>query len=148
MYLLDTDVISRTSPLSAAVHADVRDWLRQVGDQSYLSAVSMSEIQYGASCLIERGSRRKAMVLARWMDTIFTVFAGRLLPVDHHVARRTGELLARVEAAGHNPGFEDACIAATADLNGFVVVTQNARHFRAFGVPHREPGGSGGDRAP
>ncbi len=45
-------------------------------------------------------------------------------------------------ARGHDPGFEDACLAATADHHGMTVVTCNVRQFRALGVPFLSPGQS------
>jgi toxin FitB len=139
VYLLDTNVISRTSPVAAAEWAKVRDWVRLFGRNSYLSVISISELQYGVTRLIEKGADRKARELSAWAEMIITLFAGRLLSVDHEIARRTGELLARAEFAGMKPEFEDACIAATADRHGLTVVTQNLRHFEAFGVPFQPP---------
>ena len=53
MYLLDTDVISRTSPLSSADGRSLAAWLQRYGDQAYLSVVSLSEIQYGVARLLQ-----------------------------------------------------------------------------------------------
>jgi predicted nucleic acid-binding protein len=139
VYLLDTNVVSRTSPVSSTEWAEVRDWVRAFGRSSYLSVISLSELQYGVTKLIEKGAHRKARDLAAWAETIMSSFADRLLPVDREIARRTGELLARAEFAGTKPEFEDACIAATADRHGLTVVTQNLKHFEAFGVPFQPP---------
>ncbi len=141
MYLLDTDVISRTSPLSSE-QARLAAWLTLNGDRSYISVISLSEMQYGVTRLLERGAHRRATALRTWMNETLTLFADRILPLDRAAAHRTGEILAQAEARGHDPGFEDACLAATADHHGMTVVTCNVRQFRALGVPFLSPGQS------
>lgn len=140
MYLLDTDVISRTSPLSSAGSQGLAEWLAHNGDKTFLSAVTLGEIQYGVSRLLARGSHRRAAQLQQWVNAILTQYGDSCLPLDLAVALKTGELLAKAEANGHDPSFEDASLAATADVHRLIVVTFNMRHFRAFGVPFQEPG--------
>ncbi len=139
MYLLDTDVISRTSPLSSG-QAGLAAWLTVNGDRSFISVISLSEMQYGVTRLLERGAHRRATALRAWMNETLALFADRVLPLDRAAAHRTGEILAQSEARGHSPGFEDACLAATADHHGMTVVTYNVRHFRTLGVPFLSPG--------
>lgn len=138
MFVVDTDVISRTSPLSREGHR-VGEWLRRHGDVSYICASTIAEMDFGESRLRLRGATRQAAVLASWIELVIGSFERKILPLDLDVGRRTGEMLARAEKAGFDPGFVDACIAATADVHGFEVVTFNARDFAAFGVPHRRP---------
>lgn len=139
MYLLDTNVVSRTSPISSLDWDYVRDWMREFGESSYVSVITLTELQYGAARLTEKGAHRKAEELYVWVESIMALFETRLLPIDQHVARRAGELLARAEFQGHKPSVEDACIAATGELHRLTVVTQNIKHFEAFGVPFQEP---------
>jgi toxin FitB len=143
VYLLDTNVISRTSPVASTDWHRVRDWIENFGESSYVSVISLGELQYGAARLTEKGAHRKADELYGWVESIAALFHDRLLPVDLQIARRTGEFLARAEFAGHKPGFEDACIAATAALHRLIVVTHNIRHFEVFGVRFQEPAASG-----
>lgn len=138
MYVLDTDVISKTSPL-ARLSEDTIAWINERRASSYLSAATLTELHFGLERLNLRGASRKGASLARWIDQVSAYFFGRTLPVGAAVARRAGELLAKAEAAGHMPGFADSFIAATADTLGYEVVTFNARHFEAFGVPFRAP---------
>ena len=139
MFLLDTDVISRTSPLSSGGGPQLAAWLQRHGEQTFLSVVSLSEIQFGVSRLVQRGAHRRAAQLQHWINAVLDRYADRCLTLDLAAARRTGELLARAEADGHDPTFEDASLAATADVHRLVVVTFNTRQFRAFGVPFQEP---------
>ena len=57
-----------------------------------------------------------------------------ILPVDTAVARRWGQLCARL---GH--GGADLLIAATALEHGLSVVTRNVRHFIPTGVTVENP---------
>lgn len=139
MYLLDTDVVSRTSPVSIG-RPGLAEWLQAYADHCYLSVISLSELQYGVTRLMERGAHQRAASLQAWLGVILDRFADRLLSYDLQAARRTGELLARVHARGFQPDFEDACIAATAECRGLVVITYNTRHFEPLGVSFRAPG--------
>jgi toxin FitB len=143
VYLLDTNVISRGSPVASPDWHLVRHWLQGFGESSYLSVITLSELQYGTARLNEQGATRKAQELSAWVESMIALFHDRFLPVDQQIARRTGELLARAEFAGHKPGFEDACIAATADLHRLTIVTHNVKHFVAFGIPFQQPRDSG-----
>jgi predicted nucleic acid-binding protein len=116
------------------------EWLAQNGDRTFLSVVTLGELHYGVSRLLQGGSERRATQLQHWIDALLTRYHRRCLPLDLAAAQRTGELLAKAEASGHDPGFEDASLAATADVHRLIVVTFNTRHFRAFGVPFQEPG--------
>lgn len=140
MYLLDTNVLSLSSPLNSARGSNAESWLQAVGRRGYLSVVSVSEVQFGVTRLRARGATQKAKALAEWLETVLSSFFDRVLPMDVAIGRRTGELLATAKAAGHDPGFEDACIAATAAVHGLIVVTNNVRHFAALGVAHQRPG--------
>lgn len=142
MYLIATNVISRTSPI-AAEDAGVPLFLDRHYRQSYISVVTLGELWFGAERLRLRGADRKASLVASWIEEVETSYAERLLGVDVAIGRVTGEVLARAEAAGHDPGHEDACLAATAAVHGFTVVTFNARHFQALGVPYRSPTADG-----
>ena len=144
MYVLDTDVISRSSPMSRE-SVRVAGWLQANRGLTFLSAATLAEFQFGASRLRLRGATRQERGLAAWIETVLEDYRGKVIDIDVEVGRRAGEMLARAETAGFDPGLADACIAASADVRGFEVVTFNSRHFAAFGVPHRQPQ-SGADR--
>lgn len=143
MFLLDTNVVSLTSPLTKSERAEGKAWLKEVGNRSFISVITVTEIQFGASLLRAGGAPAKAAALQDWVEITLSDFRDRVLPFDIPIARRSGELYAHAKAAGKNPGFQDACIAATAELNGFTVVTYNLKHFEALGVAHHLPGQRG-----
>jgi predicted nucleic acid-binding protein len=144
-YLLDTSAISIIAPRAApriAVPSTVarfRTFLREYDDELFLSTITLAEIQSGISQLQRKGSTRRAAALAHWLNGILELYDSRTLPLTSSAALETGRLLDRAIAAGADPGFEDAAIAATAAVNDLTVVTANVRHFRHFGVRLRSP---------
>ncbi|WP_375459065.1 PIN domain-containing protein [uncultured Enterovirga sp.] len=138
MFVLDTDVVSRTSPVSGEGE-DLGAWLMRHRGLCFVSVVTLAELHFGVDRLRLRGSTRKADILRAWLSDTERLYAARLLTVDAAISRTTGELLARAEAGGVAPGLADACIAATAELARYEVVTFNSRHFSALGVRHRTP---------
>jgi len=126
MYLLDTNVISemrRNRP-----HGSVIAWLRSVNERDlHLSAVSFGEIQAG----IERTRATdpaKAAELEAWADQLAATW--NVLPMDAATFRVCAKLMHR---RSHDL-FEDAMIAATAQVHGLKVVTRNVKDFKHFGV--------------
>ena len=132
-WLLDTDALSATRRPEAADPAVVR-WLRQQNPYGlHLSAMTIFEIELGAS-LKERRDPAQGARLRRWIDEVLMHFGDRILPVDHEVAS--------IAAGYHVPDprpERDALIAATAEVYGLAVVTRNTRDFAAFGVPLLNP---------
>lgn len=127
MILLDTVVLSElrkhdTSP-------QVIHWLTGYQDRDFfLSVVSIGEI--------ERGIEKKrttdpafAALLTRWIEDLLRLYGDRILPVTSAIARRWGNLSARL---GNDSA--DLLIAATALTHGLRVATRNVRHFAPTGV--------------
>ena len=129
MLILDTNVVSEARKKNPDPH--VRAWFSaRNGDELYLSAVTVLEIQRGISKAEKRGDEPQAAVFTHWLDNaVLPAFAGRILPVDHLIARQAG----RLQWANPND-YRDALIAATAIAHGAAVVTRNIRHFEATGV--------------
>ncbi|KAF1067348.1 type II toxin-antitoxin system VapC family toxin [Variovorax sp.] len=134
MWLLDTNVVSEVRKSSC--HPNVLAWMaaHATGDM-YLSAVTVLEIQRGISQAAQRGDELQAEVFHRWLETmVLPAFAGRILPIDHVVARRAASL-----AWADGRDYRDPLIAATALVHGATVVTRNLKHFEASGVPLMNP---------
>ncbi len=138
--LLDTNVVSASSPLRAGESAPaLRQWLLERSHALHLPAVAIGEIRSGVEAARARGQARKAEALDRWLSQLALVFAGRILAVDLRVADLSGVLLQRARAAGHEVGWIDAQIAATATAHDLLLLTRNARHFAPLGVDFRDP---------
>jgi len=134
MQLLDTNVVSELRKSNC--HPKVQAWAAaQPTDRLYISAITVLEIQRGISQVSRRGDEAQAAALNRWLeDMLLPAFAGRILPVDHEVARRAA-LLPWADARD----YRDPLIAATALLNDATVVTRNTRDFESSGVRLTNP---------
>jgi toxin FitB len=138
-YVVDTDVLSTTSPTRQGSVPDLPAWLERNSERLYLSVISLMEISYGIAWLRHRQARRKAALLQAWFDDATTFHKSRIIMIDDDVAMRAGQLLATARAGGVEVSAEDALIAATADLRALTVLTANARHFAPMGVRHLDP---------
>ena len=94
----------------------------------FLSVVSIGKI--------ERSIEKKrtpdpafAALLTRWIEDLLRLYGDRILPVTSAIARRWGNLSARL---GNNSA--DLLIAATALTHGLKVATRNVQHFVPTGV--------------
>ena len=138
MLLLDTNVVSEIRKRTC--DANVQAWMvAQATEMLYISAITVLEIQRGISLAAQRGDALQADVFLRWLEgQVLPAFAGRILPVDHNVARRA----ARLQWAD-TMDYRDPLIAATGLEHGATVVTRNTKHFEASGVqllnPWEEP---------
>ena len=131
MYLLDTNVVSelrRQKP-----HGVVLAWLQSIDDKDlYLSAVTLAEIQAGIEITRDQDLQRAAE-LETWLDQVAATY--NILPLDGIAFRASAKLMHRKSDAL----YEDAMIAAIAQVNNLVVVTQNIADFKNFGVSLLNP---------
>lgn len=129
MFLLDTNVISELRRQEKA-DRNVVTWAEaNPVASSFLSAISIFEIERGALLMAVKDAAR-GLVLRAWIDDqILPRFEGRILPVDTAVAQRC----ARLHVPNTRPE-RDAHIAATALVHGFTVVTRNMADFQPMGV--------------
>jgi predicted nucleic acid-binding protein len=131
MYLLDTNVISELR--RAKPHGAVVAWLETVPDSAlHISALSLGEIQAGVEKLRQRDAG-KALEIEQWADRVEQTFA--VLPLDGRIFRRHARWM--FERSDHS--YEDALIAATAQVHGLTVATRNVRDFTHFDVPLFDP---------
>jgi predicted nucleic acid-binding protein len=139
LFLLDTDIVSATSPTAGAVvgHAVLASWLASNSERLFLSTVTVAEVEAGIARADRIGAATKADRLRRWLAAVEHLYGPRILPFNVREARRAGVILDRARA--HDPGFEDIAIAATAAAHGLTVLTANERHFAPLGVPYVNP---------
>jgi predicted nucleic acid-binding protein len=138
-YVVDTDVLSTTSPTSPRAIAGLPAWLERNSGHLHLSVISLMKISYGIAWLRHRRAHRKAALLQAWLDDMTTFHQSRIIMVVDDVALRAGQLLAKARAGGVKVSAEDALVAATADVHGMTVLTANARHFVPMGVRYVDP---------
>lgn len=131
MYLLDTNVVSELR--KPKPHGGVLAWLESIDDTKlYLSAVTLGEIQAGVEITREQDAAKAAEIEA-WLELVAASY--NVLPMDAAVFRRW----ARLMHGTSNTLYEDAMIAATADVHGLTMVTRNVADFKSFGVPLLNP---------
>ena len=131
MYLLDTNVVSELR--KPKPHGGVLAWLESVDDTKlYLSAVTLGEIQAGVEITRDQDAAKAAAIEA-WLELVASSY--NVLPMDAVVFRCWARLMHRTS----NTLYEDAMIAATADVHGLTVVTRNVADFKSFGVALLNP---------
>ena len=131
-HLLDTVVLSEMRKRQG--DPNVLRWLDgKAAELLFISTVTIGEIERG----VETARRRDptfAETLGLWLEELIDAYADRILPVDLVIARRWGQLTARLGHAGI-----DLLIAATALEHGLTVATRNVRHFAPTGVAVENP---------
>lgn len=131
MFLLDTNVISELR--KPKPHGAVLAWLDQSLDSDlYLSAVTIGEIQAGIEITKEQNPT-KAQELNHWLDQVVETY--QVLPMDGRVFRYWAKLMHRKS----DTVYEDAMIAATAQVNGLTIVSRNVADFKMLGVEVLNP---------
>jgi predicted nucleic acid-binding protein len=131
MYLLDTNVVSELR--KPKPHGAVLAWFRGLEDsQVHLSAVTIGEIQAGIELTREQDAA-KALEIGAWLEMVAASY--NVLPMDAAAFRAWAQLMHRRS----DTVYEDAMIAATAQIHGLTVVTRNVADFKAFGIPLLNP---------
>jgi len=131
MFILDTNVVSELRKVRAGkADKHVAQWADSVDAADlFISAITVQELEIGV-LLAERKDPPRGAVFRTWLNShVLPAFAGRILPVDTAVARRSAKL--------HVPDpqpLRDSFIAATALVHGMTVVTRNVADFAATGV--------------
>ena len=127
-YLLDTNIISKVT--KAVPLESLLDWMaEQVDDNLFISSLTVAEIRRG---ILEKPAGRRRDRLEAWFagaEGPPALFAGRVLPFDEAVGLLWARLMAEGRATGRPRSALDTIIAATAEANGCVVVTDNEGDF-------------------
>ena len=132
-YLLDTNIISNvTKPMpSEALVA----WMAEQADEElYISSLTVAEIRRG---LLEKPAGKKRKELERWFsgpEGPQALFAGRVLPFDEKAGLVWARLMAGGTATGRPRNPLDMIVAAVAEVNSCVVVTDNERDFAGLKI--------------
>jgi toxin FitB len=127
-YLLDTNIISNaTKPApSEALIA----WMVDRNDEDlFIASLTIAEIRRG---LLEKPDGKKRKELDRWFagpEGPQALFAGRVLPFDEKAALVWARLMVEGKEKGQPRSALDMIIAAVAEANDCVVVTDNEKDF-------------------
>ena len=132
-YLLDTNIIRNvTSPVpSKALVA----WMAEQPDENlFISSLTIAEIRRG---VLEKPAGKKRHELESWFtgsEGPQALFAARVLPFDEAAALIWAQLMAAGIAMGRSRSALDMIIAAVAEANECVVVTDNERDFAGLEI--------------
>ncbi|MFN4287749.1 MAG: type II toxin-antitoxin system VapC family toxin [Brevundimonas sp.] len=132
-YLIDTNVISEIRKADRCNPA-VAAWWSGVGEHElWLSALVLGEIRKGVE-LARRSDPARAAALEAWLEAVVTGFGNRILGIDIAVAEEWGRMNAIRPVS-----VIDGLLAATAKVNGLVLVTRNEADVAGLGVALLNP---------
>ena len=150
-YLLDTNIISNiTKP---APSEPLVAWMSEQADEDlFIASLVVAEVWFG---VLESPAGKRRTELERWFagpEGPQALFAGRVLPFDEKAGLAWARLMSEGARAGRPRSALDMILAAVADANDCVVVTDNERDFAGlrFTNPMRDGERSSscaGDRA-
>ena len=132
-YLLDTNIISNVT--KPAPSESLIEWMTgQSDDDLFISSLTVAEIRRGILDL-PRGKKRDR--LDAWFvgpEGPQSLFPGRVLPFDEQAALVWARLMSERRAAGRPRSDLDMIIAAVAETNECMLVTDNEKHFPGLKV--------------
>src|SRR5215470_11362999 len=101
----------------------------QVDDDLFIASLTVAEIRRG---ILEKPAGRKRDQLDAWFsgpEGPSALFAGRVLPFDEKAALIWARLMGEGTAKGRPRSALDTIIAAIAEANDCIVVTDNEKDF-------------------
>jgi hypothetical protein len=127
-YLLDTNIISNvTKPKPSE---SLIAWLSEQADEDlFIASLTVAEVWFG---ILDCPAGRKRAQLESWFagpDGPQSLFAGRVLAFDEKAGLIWARLMAEGERAGRPRSALDMILAAVAEANGCIVVTDNMKDF-------------------
>ena len=127
-YLLDTSIISNVTKPSPS--QSLLAWMaEQSDDDLYISSLTIAEIRRG---VLEAPAGKRRGQLEAWFsgpEGPQALFAGRVLAFDEAAGLVWARLMAEGKTKGQPRGALDTIIAAVAEANGCIVVTDNEKDF-------------------
>jgi toxin FitB len=127
-YLLDTNILSNiTKP---APSESLVAWMAEQADTSlFIASLTVAEIRRG---VLEKPSGKKRDELEAWFsgpEGPMALFAGRILAFDESAGMIWARLMTDGKARGRPRSALDTIIAAVAEANQCIVVTDNEKDF-------------------
>ncbi|MBY5740050.1 type II toxin-antitoxin system VapC family toxin [Rhizobium leguminosarum] len=139
-YLLDTNILSNVT--KPAPWEPLLAWMAVQSDTDlFISSLTVAEIRRG---VLEKPAGKKRDQLEAWFsgpEGPQALFAGRILAFDEKAGLIWARLMADGRAKGRPRSGLDMIIAAVAEANGCIVVTDNEKDFDGFDIvnPLRYP---------
>lgn len=131
--LLDTNIISQATKPKPSEALLV--WMAEQADADlFIASLTIAEIRRG---VLEKPAGMRRRSLEAWFsgpEGPQALFAGRILPFDEKAALIWAKLMADGKTRGRPGNALDAIIAAVAEANDCVVVTDNVKDFAGLRV--------------
>ena len=128
-YLLDTNILSNVT--KAAPSQALLAWLAEQPDDSlFISSLAVAEIWRGILALPRSRRRRQLEDWYSGSEGPRALFAGRILPFDEKAALVWARLMSERTAKGKQRSALDMMIAAVAEANNCILVTDNESTFK------------------
>lgn len=132
-YLLDTNIISNVTKPDPA--ESLLEWMRRQSDSDlFISSLTVAEIRRG---ILDKPRGKKRERLEAWFagpEGPQSLFRGRVLSFDEKAAFVWARLMSEGRAAGRPRSDLDMIVAAIAEANECVIVTDNEKHFAGLEV--------------
>lgn len=132
-YLLDTNIISAVTKLRPS--EPLLEWMEaQVDEDLFISSLTVAEIWRG---VLGKPAGKKRDQLEAWFagpEGPQALFFGRVLPFDEKAALVWARLMSEGSAAGMPRSALDMIIAAVAESNECVIVTDNEKDFAGLRI--------------
>lgn len=132
-YLLDTNIISDIA--KPAPSESLLVWMSEQNDEDlFIASLTVAEIRRG---VLEKPAGKRRDQLEAWFsgpDGPQALFAGRILPFDENAGVIWARLMAAGKVKGRPRSGLDTIIAATAEANGCLVVTDNEKDFEGIEI--------------
>jgi hypothetical protein len=132
-YLLDTNIISNVT--KPAPSETLLAWMAEQNDDDlFIASLTVAEIRRG---VLEKPAGKRRDRLEAWFsgpEGPQALFAGRVLAFDEAAALIWGRQMADGRAQGRPRSALDTIIAAVAEANECVVVTDNEKDFAGVEV--------------
>src|SRR5947209_19514865 len=106
----------------------------QIDEDLFIASLTVAEIKRG---VLEKPPGRKRTALEAWFsgpEGPSALFAGRILPFDEKAGLVWARLMADGTATGRPRSGLDMIVAAVAEANRCVVVTENERDFAGIKI--------------
>ena len=128
-YLLDTNILSNVAKPNPS--QSLLAWMsEQIDEDLFIASLTVAEIRRG---VLEKPRGKRRDQLEAWFsgpEGPQALFAGRVLPFDEKAALIWARLMAEGRDKGRPRSALDTIIAAVAEANACVVVTDNEKDFQ------------------
>ncbi len=128
-YLLDTNILSNVT--KPAPSESLLAWMADQTDTDlFISSLTIAEIWRG---VLEKPAGKKRDQLEAWFkgpEGPRALFSGRILALDEKAGLIWARLMADGKAKGRPRSALDTIVAAIAESNGCLVVTDNEKDFQ------------------